>query len=180
MFTESKLSEGVITSTEHGLKVMEELAKNHKPSIFSLRTHALKSGRTDAIVSATDSQWIWIKCYASGGENALHAHVHEDHTFIVLQGRALFRGPHGEEKLLTANQGITIPAGNIYCFEVVSKENLVMLRIGSPTGTGDPGDRIDEKGRPMDAFVEAKTTLATSMAQPEFDDVYLFEPPRQP
>ena len=34
MFTESKLSEEVVTSTERGLHVMEELAKNRKPSLF--------------------------------------------------------------------------------------------------------------------------------------------------
>jgi len=176
MFTESKLSETVISSTDEGLNVMDALSKIRKPSIFSLRTRALKSGRTDTVVSATQSQWIWLKCYASGGENALHAHTHEDHTFVVLQGTARFRGPHGEEKCVTANQGVTIPAGNVYCFEVVSKENLVMLRIGSPTGTGDPGERTDENGQPLDAFVEAKTTLARNMAQPEFDNFYHFEP----
>ena len=178
MFTESKLSETVISSAQHGLAVMEELSKNRKPSFFSLRTRALKGGRTDTVVAATPSQWIWVKCYASGGENSLHAHTHEDHTFVVLQGTALFRGPHGEEKRVTANEGVAIPAGNVYSFEVVSSENLVMLRIGSPTGTGDPGDRTDANGRPLDAFVEAKTTLAKNMAQPQFDDFYLLEPSR--
>ena len=172
MFTESKLSETAITSTQHGLAVMKELSRNQNRSFFSLRTRALKSGRTDTVVAATPSQWIWVKCYASGGENALHAHTHEDHTFIVLQGAALFRGPHGEEKCVTTNQGVTIPAGKAYSFEVTSRENLLMLRVGSPTGTGDPCDRTDAKGSPLDAFVEARTTLSKNMAVPQFDDFY--------
>jgi mannose-6-phosphate isomerase-like protein (cupin superfamily) len=164
-----------VRSTQHGLQIMEDLSRRKKPYAFSLKTRALKSGRTDAILAATPSQWIWLKTYASGGENALHAHVHEDHTFLILQGEALFKGPHGEELRLGANHGLTIPAGNVYCFEVTSKNNLVMLRIGSPTGTGDPGYRVDENGQPLDAFVEAKESLNKSMSAPEYSDAFLFE-----
>ena len=161
-----------VTSTAHGLKIMKTLSQKKKPYTFSLKTRALESGRTDAILASTRSQWIWLKCYASGGENALHAHVHEDHTFIILQGEALFKGPTGEELRLGANRGLTIPAGNAYCFEVVSTENLLMLRIGSPTGTGDPGYRVDASGQPLDAFEEAKTTLASEMSEPKFAEHY--------
>jgi len=163
-----------VTSTTHGLKIMEELSRKKKPYTFSLKTRALASGRTDSILASTPSQWIWMKCYASGGENALHAHAHEDHTFIILQGEALFRGPNGEELRLGANHGLTIPAGNVYCFEVVSQENLLMLRIGSPTGTGDPGYRVDAEGQPLDAFNEAKESLAPTMSTPQYADKYLF------
>jgi mannose-6-phosphate isomerase-like protein (cupin superfamily) len=176
MFVETNASATEpVSSTAHGLKIMEELAKKKKPYTFSLRTRPLLRGRTDTILSSTPSQWIWMKCYASGGENALHAHVHEDHTFIILQGEALFKGPKGEELRLGANNGLVIPAGNVYCFEVVSKENLLMLRIGSPTGSGDPGYRIDAEGRPLDAFSEAKESLAPEMSAPKFADHHLLE-----
>lgn len=175
MFEESKLSQSVVESPEHYQGIMDELSKIKNPSLFSLRTRALKSGRTDTVLAATPSQWIWLKCYACGGENALHAHANEDHTFIILQGTALFHGPNGVKQHVTANQGVCIPAGNVYSFTVVSEDNLLMLRIGSPTGEGDPGHRTNEKGEPLDAFIEAKTTLK-NMAKPVFDDHYNLEP----
>ena len=162
------LDNEVIMSTRQGLDRMAKLAASRKPRVFSLRTRGLKSGGADTIVSATPSQWIWIKCYASGGENELHAHVHEDHTFICLQGEVVFRGPKGEKLSVRRHEGFTIPAGNVYSFEVASKENLVLLRIGSPTGTGDPGFRVDEHGKALDAFVAAKPL-------PVFSDEWFFD-----
>jgi quercetin dioxygenase-like cupin family protein len=36
--------------------------------------------------------WVVLKTYAADGENGLHAHPSEDHTFVVLQGEAPFMG----------------------------------------------------------------------------------------
>ena len=61
---------------------------------FRLRTPLLSAGRSHNILAsckaATGAMNIAIKCYAEGGENEFHAHAREDHTFIVLQGRARF------------------------------------------------------------------------------------------
>ena len=55
----------------------------------------------------------------------------EDHTFIVLQGRARFYQPDRPPHELGRNEGILIPAGALYKFEVASDEPLVLLRVGN-------------------------------------------------
>lgn len=165
----------ILSSTEQFRQTLRTLAENTKPSLFSLRTRALKGGSTDQVLSATPNQWVQIKCYASGGENALHAHLHEDHTFIVLQGEALFCGPKGEREHLARYRGITIPKGNFYSFNVVSSENLVMLRFASPDHLGDPLARVDAAGRDLDAFVEQAEAVGKTRTPTVFDAFDLFE-----
>lgn len=55
----------------------------------------------------------------------------EDHTFIVLQGRAQFYQPDTPPKDLGRNEGILIPAGALYKFESCGDEPLVLLRVGN-------------------------------------------------
>ena len=90
--------------------------------------------------------WVVLKTYASGGENELHAHPHEDHTFVILQGAAKFYGPNKEERIAKAGEGVLLPAGTFYWFHVTSDEQLVMLRIGAQASQGDRFRRIDIKG----------------------------------
>ncbi|NER29207.1 MAG: cupin, partial [Symploca sp. SIO1C4] len=67
-----------------------------EPQLFQLKTQLLSKGRTDYILAKTDLMSIRIKCYAQGGENVLHTHPAEDHSFIVLAGKAKFYGKGGE------------------------------------------------------------------------------------
>jgi len=102
---------------------------------FRLRTALLKRGRSHTILASSKSDAgalnIAIKCYAEGGENEFHAHGSEDHTFIVLKGRATFYQPGEPARELGRNEGILIPAGALYKFEVTSEEPLVLLRVGN-------------------------------------------------
>lgn len=102
---------------------------------FRLRTPLLSQGRSHTILASstadTGAMNVAIKCYAEGGENEFHAHAREDHTFIVLQGRARFYQPEQSPRELTRNEGILIPAGALYKFEVASAEPLVLLRVGN-------------------------------------------------
>jgi mannose-6-phosphate isomerase-like protein (cupin superfamily) len=102
---------------------------------FRLRTPLLSKGRSHTILASckasTGAMNIAIKCYAEGGENEFHAHGAEDHTFIVLQGRARFYQPDEAPRELGRNEGILIPAGALYKFEVASDEPLVLLRVGN-------------------------------------------------
>ena len=119
--------------TTDALKRQEmELAENKKPSAFKVRGQMLSQGRTDAMLAATDNLTVRLKVYASGGENELHAHPTEDHTFIILQGSARFYGPDGEIMELRPNEGIMMPSGNFYRFNATSAEPLVLLRVGGP------------------------------------------------
>jgi len=102
------------------------------PYVFSLKGKLLDQGRTDSVLAATDDLTIRLKIYASGGENELHAHTSEDHSFMILQGSARFFGPDDEEIELGQYEGIMLPRGNLYKFFATSEEPLVMIRVGNP------------------------------------------------
>jgi len=96
-----------------------ELAENTAPTVFNVAGQLLARGRTDTPLAATEDLSIRLKIYAEGGENELHAHPGEDHSFIVLQGQVRFFDPDGEETVLGANQGIMLPRGNMYWFTAI-------------------------------------------------------------
>jgi mannose-6-phosphate isomerase-like protein (cupin superfamily) len=129
------------------------------PQLFKLRTPLLSQGRLDTVLAETDVMQIRMKCYAAGGENALHAHPAEDHTFVVLAGQARFWGSDGEIATLGRNQGILLPRGCYYRFESCADEPLVLLRVGArtaripvpriaPDGHAIPGDSLENKTVP--------------------------------
>jgi mannose-6-phosphate isomerase-like protein (cupin superfamily) len=119
-----------------------------EPTFFSLRAQMLDAGNTEEPLAVGDHLWVKIKVYAKGGENKLHAHPHQDHSFIVLDGEAQFHGPRGEEKTLKRNDGILLPAGSYYWFETTSEEPLVILRLGACSHDGHPDTRIMDDGVP--------------------------------
>lgn len=129
----------------------QELAASDKPTTFKVSAQLLDQGRTDTPLAATDGLTVRLKVYASGGENELHAHTQEDHTFIVLQGSATFYGPDDETVDLGAYEGIMLPKGNFYWFTATSEEPLVLLRIGTPNRhkMREPY-RINRDGSPME------------------------------
>jgi mannose-6-phosphate isomerase-like protein (cupin superfamily) len=122
-----------------------------KAQVFRLRTPLLSEGRSHTILASskadTGAMNIAIKCYAEGGENEFHAHAKEDHTFIVLQGRARFFQPDQPARELGRNEGILLPAGAIYKFEVASDEPLVLLRIGNVWQPVNGDTAVDNSGR---------------------------------
>jgi mannose-6-phosphate isomerase-like protein (cupin superfamily) len=117
---------------------------------FRVRAQMLAQGRTDTILTETDNMQIRIKVYASGGENTLHAHTSEDHSFVVLQGRARFWDKDGNTTDIGQHQGITLPAGAMYKFEATSKEELVLLRMRAKVpGAAGAAPRVGASGKPM-------------------------------
>ncbi len=129
------------------------LAQETEPTVFTMRAQLPTQGRTDTPLAATEQFTVVLKTYASGGENTLHAHPHEDHTFVVMQGAARFHGKDGVIETLKKNQGILIPAEALYWFEAVSDEQLVMLRVGTRlSGTDDGQARVSSSGKDMDPF----------------------------
>src|SRR5438874_6075870 len=101
-----------------------------QPEVYRLRTPLMQQGRSDITLAQTENMTVRIKCYAAGGENALHAHAAEDHTFVVLAGQARFWGPEGEIATLGRNEGIMLPRGAYYRFESCADEPLVLMRVG--------------------------------------------------
>ena len=124
----------------------KELAKSAKPKLFRMRSQLLNQGNTELPLAVGDNLWLKIKVYAQGGENHLHAHPYQDHSFIVLDGKACFHGPRGEKKTLRANDGIFLPAGSYYWFEQIGKDPLVVLRLGACKPGGHPDTRVMPDG----------------------------------
>ena len=133
-----------------------EINKSVKPRIVRLRTQLVREGHTRELLAETDLMTLRIHCYAPGiGENALHAHMNEEHIFLVLDGTALFSGLEGEIARVTRHQAIVLPKGCFYQFSNCGTEALVMARIGAnkekddwriaPDGTRIPG-RTHEQG----------------------------------
>jgi mannose-6-phosphate isomerase-like protein (cupin superfamily) len=142
-----------IKGTEHLSRIWKELiAKINpgKPTFFSLAAQIPSLGRFDNAVAATPNMTVMLKTYASGGENAQHAHLNEDHVFLVLQGEATFVGPAGETRVTEPLDGVMLPKGAFYSFQSSGSEALVMLRIGCvPLDSEDPFARVGSNGLPM-------------------------------
>jgi mannose-6-phosphate isomerase-like protein (cupin superfamily) len=114
--------------------------------LFKLEGPLLSDGRGDTPLFTTDLMWAHLKIYARGGENDLHAHPEEEHTFIVLQGEATFVDADDVETVLSPYEGILLPKGTYYRFRSTGDENLVMLRIGVGSNSRLPGKEDERKG----------------------------------
>jgi mannose-6-phosphate isomerase-like protein (cupin superfamily) len=117
--------------------------------ILTLRTQLVSAGHTKDLLAQTDAMTLHIHCYGpKGGENGLHAHVDEDHVFVVLQGEAQFYGRNGPLPVLKKNQALMLPRGCFYSFSNEGTEPLVMIRFGS-MDKGAAGNRLDPQGKPI-------------------------------
>ena len=141
---------GFATSSQDLHDSLNAKVQTGVPTFFSLEAQLPVQGRTNIPMAASQSMWVVLKTYASGGENELHAHPSEDHTFVVLQGKATFYGPAGEQKIIGPNEGVLLPHGTFYWFHVCSQEPLVMVRVGGAAGEGDRFGRIDTEGKVME------------------------------
>ncbi|MEX2291615.1 MAG: cupin domain-containing protein [Mycobacteriales bacterium] len=128
-----------------------EGSKPHVTS-YSMKVPLLTSGRTNEVLARTATTEVRAKVYAEGGENGLHTHLDEDHTFFVLDGQATFFGPDEQSTVVGRYEGILIPAGAFYRFQSTGDTNLVLLRFGAdvpaPEGTSAPRVGID--GSPLE------------------------------
>jgi mannose-6-phosphate isomerase-like protein (cupin superfamily) len=116
----------------------------------------VSAGHTKDLLAGTDHMTFHIHCYGpKGGENGLHAHVDEDHVFVVLQGEAQFYGRNGPLPALKKNQALMLPRGAFYSFANETDEPLVMIRFGAMDKTA-PGGRLDPQGKPIPAAASRK------------------------
>ena len=107
--------------------------KEEKPKAytFSLRTPYMKQGRITQLVAETDNMWIHTKINYEGGENEIHTHLDEDHSFIVLEGQMSVFDENGGEMKVGKYQGVMIPKGAYYRYLNTGEGNLVVIRIGA-------------------------------------------------
>lgn len=130
-----------------------------KEVMFSLRnTPLLEQGTSYDPLATAENLWVNLKVYASGGENALHSHAGEDHSFIILQGKATFTFGDGRVQVVGKYDGVMIPKNAKYKFEADEAENLVMLRVGGGVRTETGLANLTSFGTPKD--VVAKTSFA--------------------
>jgi len=124
-----------------------------KVTRYSMKVPLLTSGRTNQVLARTDTVEVRAKVYAAGGENALHTHLDEDHTFFVLDGEATFYGPDEQSTVVGRYEGIMLPAGAYYRFESTGDTNLVLLRFGAdvePLQGGAETPRVGIDGLPLE------------------------------
>lgn len=127
--------------------------------LFSMRNlPLLEQGTTYDPLATAENLWVNIKVYASGGENALHAHGGEDHAFIVLQGKATFTFGDGSTSVVGKHEGVMIPKNAQYKFEADETENLVLLRVGGGQRKVTGLDDLTPFGTPKDIL--AQTSFA--------------------
>ena len=105
------------------------LCEDKKPQFFSMRTQLVTDGRSVNPLAETENLWAWIKVYASGGENTLHAHNNEDHMFVILQGTAIFHGPNDEEKRSVQMKELCCPPARC----------ITSLALAEPLGFAEGG-----------------------------------------
>ena len=109
-------------------------------------------------MAASDKMWVVWKIYAADGENGLHPHPNEDHTFVVLQGEAKFYRPNHETRTIGKNEGVLLHTVRFIGSKATSDELLVMVHIGAaafdgvdrhgrinPDGSEMPGDPVENK-----------------------------------
>jgi mannose-6-phosphate isomerase-like protein (cupin superfamily) len=138
-------------------------------SFYKLRAQLLHQGRTDTVLAATDNLQLRLKVYASGGENGLHAHSSEDHSFLVLQGRARFYDKDDNYTDIGRYEGIMIPAGAYYRFEAISSEELILYRVGAKTGKSIGGaPRVNATGGAMPGHSKENKRVPVIVKDGEF------------
>ena len=93
------------------MQTARKLEPTEKPKTqkFSLRTPYMKQGRITQLVAETENMWIHTKINYEGGENEIHCHLDEDHSFIVLEGQMSVFDEKGNEIKVEKLQGVMIP-----------------------------------------------------------------------
>lgn len=118
---------------------------------YSMKVPLLSAGRTNEVLARTATTEVRAKVYAEGGENGLHTHMDEDHTFFVLDGQATFYGPDDTPTVVGRYEGLMIPSGAFYRFQSTGDTNLVLLRFGAdvPAPEGTVAPRVGIDGSPL-------------------------------
>src|SRR4030095_4205821 len=147
------------------MQASKKLDPTEKPKTqkFSLRTPYMKQGRITQLVAETENMWIHTKINYEGGENEIHTHLDEDHSFIVLEGQMSVFDEKGNEIKVEKHQGVMIPKGAYYRYLNTGSENLVVLRIGAGVkGQKQGGEetRVCPDGKPLNALSEETKTVA--------------------
>jgi mannose-6-phosphate isomerase-like protein (cupin superfamily) len=107
--------------------------------VFEFINDEIRAGSGDLVLPGSDGLSGVIKRYKEGGENKMHCHPAEDHTFYVLEGQGTFRIESDDNMVVVnRNEGVFLPKGTNYWFTSTGDTSLIILRVGTETGS----DRI--------------------------------------
>jgi quercetin dioxygenase-like cupin family protein len=124
---------GLIMATENKTAVAAK--------VFTFLDDEIRAGTGDIILPGSEQLSGVVKRYEVGGENRMHTHPAEDHTFYILQGESTFHFEKDENAVVAKQyDAIFLPKGAGYWFESSGEEKLIILRAGTQTGS----DRIIE------------------------------------
>lgn len=120
---------------------------------FDIAGPYLSAGRVNIDLAKEDVLWLSLKINAEGGENAIHAHSQEEHSFIVLEGEVTFFDKDGKGTVLHKYQGIMIPKGAFYRYLNTGGENLFLLRVGAKLSAQHGEEsRLRTDGTPLPSY----------------------------
>ena len=142
-----------------------EAMKVLRPQLIKLRTPLLSSGMSRDLLCAGQNSTLRIHCYSTGmGEkHGFHAHVDEEHLFIVLLGQAVFSTLGSRLPPVSKNEGIWLPKGCFYEFFNPGPEPLVVLRFGAHDRDANASLRLDPEGHPIKGRASMNPETAVPM-----------------
>ncbi len=151
------------------LKAMRETPAE----LIDLKIPMLAEGMSRDLLCKGENSTFRIHCYSTGmGEaHGLHAHVEEEHAFIVLHGRAIFSDIGGKLPAIGPNKGIWLPKGCFYEFINPGPEPLVVLRFGACHAGANESTRVTTEGEP----IAGRSTMFAHLATPKPIEGAFFE-----
>lgn len=150
-----------------------ETCRAIEPELIDLKTQLVSEGMTVNLLAQGDHSTLRIHCYAPsrGEDHGLHAHMEEDHVFLVMHGCAQFYSIKGKLPLVRQNQGIFLPKGCFYEFYNPEEEPLVVLRFGATAERMLRGSRLTPDGEP----IPGRSTKHPHLKTPTFIEGKFFE-----
>ena len=144
-----------------------------RPQIVDLKIPMLSGGMSRDLLCEGENSTFRIHCYSTGmGEkHGFHAHVEEEHLFIVLHGEAVFSGLDGRLPVVGRNKGIWLPKGCFYEFFNPGPEPLVVLRFGAQESDAHVSRRITPEGDP----IKGRSSSDPEKARPQVIEGRFFE-----
>ncbi len=133
-----------------------------RPQPVDLKIPFLSAGMSRDLLCSGENSTFRIHCYSTGmGEDhGFHAHIEEEHLFIVLHGEAIFSSLDGRMPPIGKNKGIWLPKGCFYEFINPGPEPLVVLRFGACQQGANESLRVTPQGEPIKGRMNKHPELA--------------------
>lgn len=122
-----------------------------KPEMIDLKIPLVEKGMTRDLLAQGDHSTFRIHCYSpnQGEVHGLHAHIDEEHLFVILNGVVNFSSIDGELPQLGKYQALWLPKGCFYEFVNPGPDPLVVLRFGATREKMTSGLRLTPGGEPI-------------------------------